>query len=190
MSSYSTDRPHVARALAAAGVTVGAACLYMHWSSREDASSCREAPVEPLPAPAPAVKTSSPLRAGEPGQLKDDVSSSNLAEVFVRGINKKASRDSILAHFSGAGEIKSLRWTSAPKSERKGYCMYCFNVSSLSQCSLRSEQAGSCTTLRQPRTARCCCTTTPHCTALTLRYKKTCSLRCSPPRSFRGIFES
>lgn len=66
------------------------------------------------------------IRPDEPGQLEDDVSSTNMAEVFVRGINKKATAASILEHFSGAGEIESLRWTSGPKTERKGYCKLLF----------------------------------------------------------------
>jgi hypothetical protein len=72
------------------------------------------------------------LLAGEPDSVKDDVSSSNPAEVFVRGINRRATEESILEHFSRGveGRIESLRWTSAPKSERKGHCKsYLFIVS-------------------------------------------------------------
>ena len=63
--------------------------------------------------------------------IKDDVSTSNPAEVFVRGINRRATCESIMNHFSAAGKIESLRWQSGPKSERKGYCKNIIVIASM-----------------------------------------------------------
>ena len=46
-------------------------------------------------------------------------------EIFVRGINKKATRESIIHHFSSFLPplcVPSLRWTDTPKSQRTGHC--------------------------------------------------------------------
>lgn len=64
------------------------------------------------------------IRADDAGPVKDDVSTANPSEVFIRGINKRATEESIIEHFSAAGQVLSLRWTSAPKSERKGHCKF------------------------------------------------------------------
>jgi hypothetical protein len=50
----------------------------------------------------------------------------NIPEVFVRGINKRATRDAIIAHFSSFMDPSSahpfLKWTDFPKQERTGHC--------------------------------------------------------------------
>lgn len=61
---------------------------------------------------------------GDADDVTDDVSTSDLSEVFIRGINKKVTESSLLAHFSVVGEIVRLRWTSGPKSQRKGHCKW------------------------------------------------------------------
>lgn len=50
----------------------------------------------------------------------------NIAEIFVRGINKRATRESIISHFCSFMDSSSihpiLRWTDSPKHLRTGHC--------------------------------------------------------------------
>ena len=55
----------------------------------------------------------------------------HIPEVFVRGINKRATRESIIHHFSSflpTSSIPSLRWTDSPKSERTGHCWITYSL--------------------------------------------------------------
>lgn len=103
-----------------AAVSIGAAALLCRWACRPASAEADPRPTEGESLPRTMDRVE--IFPDEPGKLEDDVSSANMAEVFIRGINKKATVESITEHFSGAGEILSLRWTSGPKTERKGYC--------------------------------------------------------------------